>query len=385
MINIKKLLIICSLSSLISGCSPDITEISDIALVMATAIDYDIKKHTYIFTGFCVLPSSTSLEASGKLTKWVESSTGDSIMEAAQNLRGRAGKTLIWQHNKFLIIGEDAARHSLYEILDYLDRIRQIRLTSYMMISEGKAADKLKLKPETDDSLTNELMGVIRNEQFRGKSINLLLKDFTNWYPNPYRGLVSGKISNTDPSNHTRKTLSLDGGAIFNKGRFIGWLNKADILSVRLLSEDHQWEKLEFSNTMNFDSSKVSLLYHVSKQKTYSSYSEGSPKVTINLNLKVNLVEMEHTLQINDPKAIQQLENSAARHIEMVLSKSITYFQKDLKIDVLGISDYFIQYHPSGWNKMKDNWDNIFATIPIQLHVNVKIDKLGMIQTLGAK
>ena len=193
--NIKIVLIMCSVISLITGCSPDVTEISDIALITAAGIDYNKEKKKYVFTIYSVLPTSTGTEKQGKLSENVLSASGNSILDTAKNLRKRAGKSLIWQHNKFIIIGEDAARQSLYEIIDFLVRNREIRITNYVIVSEGKAADKLNLKAETGDLLSNDLLGKVRNEKEWGKSISQIIQDIANWNSSPYRGFVTGRLA----------------------------------------------------------------------------------------------------------------------------------------------------------------------------------------------
>lgn len=381
--NVKWLLIACSIMSLIAGCSPDVTEISDIALVMATGIDYDKEDDQYIITLNCVLPTTTSMEKAGKQSEWVASATGNSIMEATKNLRSRAGKTLIWQHNKFFIVGEGAARHSFFDIVDFLTRSRQIRITSYLIVSEGKAADKLKVKSETGDLVTNELLGKIRNEKEWGKSINLQIKDIANWNQSPYRGFVTGRLSTAVSQSNSNKVLFLKGGSAFNKGKFIDWLDGDDALVVHLLSKKSQWKNLEFTEVIQTKSLKLSALFHVSKTTIHSSYAHGSPQMNIAVNLNATMSDMQHALNLTSRETIMQLEKAASEYMEKKIRDRLNHFQRGLKADLLGFSDYFIQYHPKSWNKLKNEWENVYPTIPIQIKVVVKMEKLGMSQSKG--
>lgn len=383
--NVKWFLIVCMLVSFMTGCSPDVIEISDITLVMAVGIDYDMEKNKYVLTAYCVLPSSASTEKSGKLSAWVASATGTSIYDAAKNLRNQASKKMIWQHNKFIIVGESAARHSFYDIVDFLTRNRQVRITSNLMVSDGKAADKLKVKSETGDLLSNELLGKTRNEMDWGKSINQTVKNIANWNSNPYRGFVAGRLKKSKLSNNSHEVLVSGGGSVFDKGRFIDWLEGEEVLVVHLLSQKRQWKDLEFIETVDFKSTKVTLLFQVAKQAISSSLSDGSPKLDIYLNFKANLSETNHRLTINKQHNLVELEQAASTHMENIIRNSLNRFQKELKVDLTGFSDYFIQFHPIEWKKMKNEWMDIYPTIPINVHVDVKIDTLGMIQSIGGK
>jgi spore germination protein KC len=382
--NIKIFVIICSVTSLIAGCSPVVTEISDIALITATGIDYNKEKKKYVFTTYSVLPTTTSTEKQGKLSEWVVSASGNSIFDTAKNLRKRAGKTLVWMHNKFLIIGEDAARHAFFDIIDFLIRNRQIRITNYLIVSEGKAADKLNLKAENGDFLSNDLLGKVRNEREWGKSISQILQDIANWNSSPYRGFVTGRLSSVKSSNNSEEVLVLNGGSVFNKGKLVGWLNGDEVLVVRLLSEKRKWNDLEFTRIVDFKSSKVTLLYNVSKKVIHSSYDKGDPKLAINLSLISKMGEADHPLNLSNPETILQLEQSASKDVEKMINTCLTHFQKELKVDVIGFSDLFIQYHPKKWRTLRQEWDSVYPTIPIQVHATVKLESLGMSQSTGA-
>jgi spore germination protein KC len=380
---VRWFLILCSMMTWLAGCSPDVQEISDIALVMATGIDYNKDTHKYVFTSYCVLPTTTSMEKTGKLSEWVATATGNSILDAARNLRDRAGKTLVWQHNKFFIVGEAAARNSLYDIVDFLTRNRQFRITSYLIVSEGKAEEKLNVKSEIRELVSNELLGIIRNEKEWGKSFNLIVKDIANRYSSPYRGFVLGRLNTSRRSKNTEKFLFLRGGAVINKGKLVDWLDGDEVRVVHLFSEKSQWKDFEFTETVDFKSTKVTIYFKVADRIIRSNFAQGKPNLDIKLNLKATLGEMNHHLAVSDTNTLMELEQAASKHVERMMDKSLNHFQKGLKVDLLGFSDYFIQYHPKSWEKLKNEWEDVYPTMPIQVHAVVRIEKLGMIQTIG--
>lgn len=381
--NVKWFLTLCSFLSLLAGCSPDIKEISDIALVMATGIDFDKESNKYVFTTYCVIPATTSTEKTGKLSEWVNSATGDSILEAARNLRSRTGKSLVWQHNKFFIVGEAAARHSLYDVVDFLTRNRQIRITGHILVSEGKAEDLLNIKSNISELTSNILLGIVRNEKEWGKSYSLMIHKVANRYASPYRGFVLGRLSASPKSDTSQSSLILKGGAVINKGKFVDWLDGNAVRVVHWLSEKSKWKNYEFTETLDFKSTKVSLFLRVSKSEIHSEYVKGKPKLDIALNFKATLSEINHHLALRNPDILAQLEKSTTKHLEKTIHDSLNHFQQDLKVDLLGFSDYFIQHYPKEWEKLKNEWDDVYPTMSILVHVDVKIEKLGMSQIIG--
>ncbi|MDD9268449.1 Ger(x)C family spore germination protein [Paenibacillus sp. GCM10023248] len=368
--------------SLSAGCSTDIREISDVALVMITGIDYDKEQNKYTFTAYSILPSTTSMENSSKQNEWVASAQGISIMDAARNLRSRAGKTLDWQHDKFFIIGEEAATHALYEIIDYMTRSREIRISSYIIVSEGKAADKLAVRSETNDLIANDFLGRTTNEHLWGKSISLMVKDVSNLFSNPYRGFVTGRLSLDKPVNSSKEVLLLSGGSVFNKGKFVDWLKGKDTIAVYLLSKKREWSKLEFPVMVQFNSTNVTILMQFPKKTLQFRQTDEGMTLEIDVSLKAALMDMDHPLQLSRPGALEQLEKAASEEVEQMLAGSLNHFQKELKVDVLGFSDYIRQHHPREWSRMKDNWDELYPAIPVHIHVNVQFSRIGMSQVL---
>ncbi|MDQ0916090.1 Ger(x)C family spore germination protein [Paenibacillus sp. V4I5] len=380
--NIKRHLVWSVLLCLLTGCSPDIREISDIALVMISGIDYDEQKSKYIITAYCIQATTKSTEKTGKI-EWVASASGDSIMDATRNLRSRAGKILIGEHNKFIVIGESAARHSFYEIVDYLTRAREVRMSSYVFISEGMAADKMMIKSESGDLMSNEFLGKIMNENVLGNTLSLKLKDIANYCTDPYRGFVTSKLGTSKPKNSAHEVLILSGGSVFNKGKLVGWLMGKDVLSLHMLTKKKESKNLEYPVTVSFKSSKVTLLLNATKKTIHSGHSNGKPMLAIDLHFRGKMVNMNRSLPVADPVTLRQLERAAAEHIEESLKESLAYFQNELKVDVVGFSDYFSQHDPNEWKRIKNEWTNVYPSIPIKVNVDVNIFTPGMSETLG--
>ncbi|SFI40569.1 germination protein, Ger(x)C family [Paenibacillus sp. UNC496MF] len=371
------------LAALLAGCSPDIQEISDIALVMLTAIDYDAKKQEYVFTVNCLNASTNSTQNTRKL-EWVASSTGKSIFEAARNLRSHAGKVLIWQHDKFFLVGESAARHSLYEVVDFLTRSRDIRLSSYLIIGEGSAADMMRSTSESGDLISNEIVGKIKNEKYWGKSMTLTIKDIANDYMNPYRGLATGKLSKSKTPDSDRDVLFLNGGSVIHKGKLAGWISGKDVLSLHILLKKKEWGDLQFSETVPFRSAKLSLQMKVDKRSIRMTQTRGKPGFDIRIRLSGSIKNLDKQVNAADPAVLREMEETTGRYVEQQLRSSIRLFQRDLKIDLIGLADIARRYHPNAWEGMKDDWvTDIYPAMPIRVRVDVAIPTIGMSEALG--
>ncbi|REE91644.1 Ger(x)C family germination protein [Paenibacillus taihuensis] len=368
---------LCLLS--ITGCSPDVNEISDIALVTAAAIDYDVVTNKYSFSAFCVMPSNTSQEKTSALTQWVSSATGKTPLDAARKMRSRVGKNLIFQHNKFFIISESAAKHSLFEVMDYLSRKREFRLTAYPIIVQGQASDKLKLGTESGDMLSNDLLGQVRNNKLSGQDVALTIKDFVDLFENPTRGFVAGRIKTKSSETNKKEFLTVTGGAVIYKQKFAGWVDGNDVLILNSLSKKKVWKDIEFNDVIHSKNGSVfSALFHEKDLEIHGDIQNGRPKMSVYLKYIASVEDVNKDSDVGDSRVILQMEQAASIHLEKKIKKSLAFFQKKLKIDVLGFSDYYSQYHSKAWKTMQKDWETLYPMIPIQVHVTVLFEKSGM-------
>ncbi|CAI6084985.1 Ger(x)C family spore germination protein [Cohnella sp. JJ-181] len=365
-----------------AGCSPDTTEIGDIALVTAIGIDYDKENHQFTFSSYSIMPMAGGADQPGRLSQWVARSNGGSILESARNLKSQAGKTLIWVHNKFIIVGEEAARHSFSEIMDFLTRNRQIRMSSYLIVSEGKAADQLRAKVGTGDMLSNDLLGKIRNENAWGKNVAIPLHDIADRYGSPDRGFITGKIKTVFDGDMQGQKAELKGAAVFNRGRLAGWIEGDDVLVYRLLSDKQLWNSLEFDKTVRYERAAMTFLVRESKHSVRTSFRRGVPVVDIYLKFSASIGEIDRTLPLQDPSVIKQMERLVSKELEKMMDTSLHHYQREVKVDILGWADLFAAHHPRQWEKIKADWSTVYPAVKANVTVDVKIEKLGLIRVL---
>ncbi|REE68089.1 Ger(x)C family germination protein [Paenibacillus taihuensis] len=381
---IKRSIALLLSMAMLAGCSSDIREISDIALVMLTSIDYNEKKQEYIFTVNCLEASTNSSDSSERKSEWIASASGKSIFEAARNLRSRAGKILVWQHDKFFLIGESAARRSFYEVVDFLTRTREIRLSSFLIVGEGPALELMRMRAETGDLVSNEILGRIKNEQLWGKSLSITIKDVVNYYTNPYRGFVTGKLSKSMPIGGTREVIFLSGGSVIKEGKLSNWLTKEDTLSIHILVDKKYWRHLEFAEYVPYKSLNVGLRLHVNKRSMKLVHINGKQGIDIHIGLTGTIASLDNHLNLADPVKLRELENAANRYMERKLKKSLNRFQQVMKTDIIGFSDYLRHYHPYLWRKISAHWvTEVYPSMPTRVHVDVSIPTIGMSEVLG--
>ncbi|MGF7186370.1 Ger(x)C family germination protein [Desulfitispora alkaliphila] len=132
--NRKKHIILVLLITLIfiTGCWNRV-ELSERALVMGTGIDKG-EEGTVKVTIQVLQPIKKGVPAAGiggdgsENAVWVVTSTGETLFDAARNFVKQSGRTLFWQYNEIIVIGEEAAREGILPLLDFFVRDHELRL-----------------------------------------------------------------------------------------------------------------------------------------------------------------------------------------------------------------------------------------------------------------
>ena len=71
------------------------------------------------------------------------------------------------------------------------------------------------------------------------------------------------------------------------------------------------------------------------------------------------------------------MDEMFAVEIKSLCEKALNKAQKELKTDIFGFGETIHRKYPKMWKKMKDNWDDIFPNLPVNITVEVDTKQLG--------
>ncbi len=62
------------------------------------------------------------------------------------------------------------------------------------------------------------------------------------------------------------------------------------------------------------------------------------------------------------------------------MKETIEYVQKEYGADIFFFYNAMQRYAPDTWDKVKDDWDNVFPKVKTNIKVSVKIEQVGLIK-----
>jgi len=361
-------------------------ELNQLNVVMVTGIDYDPEKKEYTISIQSVKPATTKGGGISKEGVYMAKATGQTIMEAAKNLRATTSGKLIWFHSKSFILGDELIKKSsLQEVVDFLARNREIRLTAWVLTTPKKATDIITAKPNSEVTLGDEIQGIINNQSEWGKATVLTLKDFINLYENPHQGFVTAKIVQEEGIEEGKKILSINGATVIYKKKYLMDLNQEEIKPYQLLKKVGD-EEPEMIFNVSLDEQEreeegvnTSVQVLVKNRKEEVTLEHGVPAITVQLNIDATIMESGSEENLRTDEINEKILKELTRQIRIETENLVYKMQKEKKVDIFDFSGLIHRKEKKYWRENEKDWEQIYPEVPIQLIIDWNLLRNGMI------
>ncbi|WP_410768837.1 Ger(x)C family spore germination protein [Fontibacillus sp. BL9] len=300
-----------------------------------------------------------------------EKLTGDSIIQIFRQFALRRDRPLIGHHLKVIVVSSELAkRYSLEQIFDFILRDNDIRPSCLVLVSHRNASEALSSN-EPGEIPALYLAGLVDNRYRSSKIIppvTLIKLDSAMQSGSSF--LLQNVV--TAESEH-----KFSGAGIFKGStkKWIGELSQYDLEGLSWFSADVKGGAIKTYATEGY-----TITYEPKNSK-----SKIIPKVEgndISFHIKVSsegrLIEDWSFPEIPSTEKYMhklevQFEKQARKQIQQVLHK----MQQVYRVDVGGFNEQLRIKYPKVWNRVKEDWDETFSSIPITYEVDMKITDFG--------
>jgi spore germination protein KC len=378
----KLLLLLCLL--LLTGCW-DRLEVSDIGIILAIAIDKDERTGDFLVTSQYIRPGAEStLTPSPDEPSLLVSTTGETLQTAFDKQFNTIDREVFLSHNKVIIINEDLAKEGMLKILDTFQRGKEVR--GYVWLCIAANSEAKDMLPSKDNQIAripaNYLDNMLEHVKKRTSPLNLLdfYKKVLEEGIEPMANLLAIETGKTPDERVEFATK-----AVFQKDKLAGYLTTRELdgyywltgerpVSTGLLPlpshlEDGALVTLEIENLTSDIHTSVDAAGHIS--------------FTIDISETGRILEQQASASFATLKEqvdyLKTLEEANKKVIEEEVSAVLTRVQDDFQADIFGIGRELQKEHPHVWNKLKDNWPEIFANATYSINTDVTIRNTYML------
>ncbi|MBR2563759.1 MAG: Ger(x)C family spore germination protein [Paenibacillus sp.] len=379
--------------SLISGCWSS-REIEDLSLYVGLGIDVgeetEFEKNIASQGGIYpeednvtatvqIAPGKSSSQqneqggspSSGKSSYSNEQLTGDSMLQIFRQFALRRDHPLIGHHLKVIVVSKDIAKkYGLKQLLDFILRDNDIRPNCLVLISHQRAVDVLTSRDPTRIPAFY-LTGITNNSYISNKIIEpVSLSKLDAQMQSGSSFLLQNVLSYKGEDKFS-------GGSIFaaRTTKFVGELSQTDLEALSWIVPKERSGVIKTYSKEGF-----TVTYEIKNKRT-----KIIPKVVgrdISFHVKAEsegwLMEDWRAPEREEKGAyLKELEEDFAKLVDQQIEQMLYKLQHIYKADVAGFRDSLRIHYPKTWKKVKDNWDEVFATVPITYEIKTTITNPG--------
>lgn len=387
--------IVCALLilSLISGCWSS-REVEDLSLYVGLGIDVGKEtqfekniseqgghypKEENVTATVQIAPGKSSGQqseqggspSSGKSSYSNERLTGDSLLQIFRQFALRRDHPLIGHHLKVIVISKDISKkYGLDQLLDFVLRDNDIRPNCLVLVSHHRAVDVLTSR-DPSRIPAFYLTEIPNNSSVSNKILDPVSLAKLNAQMQSGSSFLLQNVLNAEGED------KFSGGSIFagKTKKFLGELNQTDLEALSWIIAKKPGGLIKTYSKEGF-----TVLYEIKKRTT-----KIIPKVVgndISFHVKAEsegwlMEDWRSPEKEEDGAYLKELEKDFAKIVDQQIDQMLYKLQHTYKADVAGFRDSIRIHYPKTWKKVKDNWDEVFATVPITYEIKTSIINPG--------
>ncbi|MEG0021239.1 MAG: Ger(x)C family spore germination protein [Bacilli bacterium] len=371
-----KLAIILVLLLFTTGCW-NYNELDDFAIVTGMGVDKD--KDGIILS--VLIANGESMGASnkeGNSESTIITGKGKTISEAIINIETKSAKDLYMGHLNEIVIEDDLAFDSIYDIMDYLIRNPEVVKKYYVLIAkDNKSREILQVLsplenfPSQNIALmvenSNKRIGYVPNVTLFNFAFSAVNKGLDGYFPSIS---IEGKLADADDSkdfskSKVRTSLKLGPLALFKGFKLDSYANIKESKGLNIIN--NKINELIIDLPCYKDKNK----YVITKLDDIKAHMSVKIKdkvyVKIDVSSKGSINETNCKLNLTDNKVIERINEDANKEIKKIITKAIKKVIYT-KSDAIGI-EYLADKVKNGYNV---DYDKVQYSIKTRINLKTK-------------
>lgn len=314
--------------------------------------------------------------------------TGKTYDDAKAMLQTHIPRLLYWANCDFIIIGENMALDGIKDLFNYLRRDIEIRQRDLIYVTKGYASDALKPLIYIANSTNVALRAY--NQQADSYSKSYFLSDLnkiTQSLLGTRTNTVIGRIQISDATNDIEKKLNkyiekyelrFEGAGVFKQDALVGWLNGTETRGLLWIEGEVVTGPFAFTCPVDDKDVKITVNNMIEKTKIKTIVKNEKIEFKVDIYAEGDVTQWDSDKTLNDPDLIKKINKEYSRAIKDEVNAVLKKAQKEYKTDFCGFGEELYKHKSEEWLKIKENWDDIFTTVNIEVKVIANIHKIGL-------
>ncbi|HWQ71562.1 MAG TPA: Ger(x)C family spore germination protein [Desulfitobacteriaceae bacterium] len=381
----------------LSGCWSR-REINQLGFVGSVAIDTVDDSDLLEVTAQLIRPEAITSGAGGgtavggggsRERVWAVSAKGKTVSDAFSELNTISGDYLFFGQQTSIIIGEEAARRGVDELLDVFDRLPQLRRTIWVTVTPGRAKNILETNPKLTGipSLTIESLFRYRHENSVAypSNLNEVMLALSSRSSSPVAARLT-TVSDEGEQDVNGSEIKLEGSGVFKGDQLIGWFNGLETRGLLWITEKFKHTILTIAQADELEEKQKYISFYMltGKRKIHTELKDQKLLIQIKITCQANLIEqtgsrdmLSRELKL-DQETISSLESAIASQIKEE-TRAVLMKAQQYQTDVFGIGERFYIEHPRQFKEIQEDWPELFANAELEISAAARVRRVGLI------
>lgn len=361
---------------------------------IASGIGFDLNEEGKIALSVQIItpsPFSKQTERGDRKPVRVLTSEGETVFDAIRNIMAKSGDRGFYPHLQIIVFGEDLAKAGLKPVLDFLERDPEIRVLTWLTITEGKAEDIIRGHSREDDTPATHINRLIEDYRATSRVTPTSLLNYIDMSLKEGIEPIIGKVSYFEEKGEP--TFFMEEAGVFKGDRLVGWLDahenrgylwvankvQSGIVVAQRKNQEQQKKKNTSPNSSNHFEDLISFEILRSKSKMKPQLNDDELSFLIELEVVANIGERMDNESAAGKEFINEMEELLRLSVEKEILDTLKKAQKEFNSDIFGFGLATKRKYPEYWQEHKEEWDEIFPELEVELKVKTKINAPGMI------
>lgn len=385
-----KILIIIILLFSLCGCY-NYRELNEIAIVSAIGIDKTDDGYKMAVQIMNTKKEGQDTNSSGSQPKFiVYTAEGKTIQGILRDFVLESPRRLYTTHLQLLVISEDLAKDGISDILDWFARDSESRKQFYVLVSENNQTEDILNTLTSLETLNSKKItsNIDTDTRFLGVAEQTTFENVLATYLNDKQELVLPSIRLEGDSDAGEKNSNIEQSspktqiflsplAVFKDDKMLGYLTKEESIAMSFIKNKLKSTVIDYKCS---DNDYISSEIISSKTSLQPDISSNKPKVTIKINGKANINEINCDWDLENNETILKINKMLEQKIENIINDSIDSISQRFDSDIFGFKDLFYKKDPKYYKTIKDQLtDENLKKLDVKVEVDMSLPQKGNI------
>ena len=358
-----------------TGCWDKI-EIEDRLFVLGMGVDIALEEEKghpddIIDVSF-VSPLPSLVKDSGGEPAFKAYSTVDTTVAVSiAQLMERFGDQQFFDHTRVIVFGKELLKNEkiMKMVVDDIGRSHELHKSMYCYMAEDRAEQVFDVKPKFNALLAPYITGISDNSLYSTRIGRRSLGEFL-------ADLLNKEGDAMIPVIHSYKDeVKITGYGIVKGHKLIGTIGEDETSAYHWLLGYADGGFL----TADFDGIPVAFRHFTfEKRIKLNRIQEGKIYLDFEMETEGGIEQFQLEKKLMETKILLDIEKAFQQEITARSMRLVERFQKEFKVDLLGVEDYLAKYHPSIYRQIEKDYNEIFTKdIVINIKPEVKIRRIG--------